>query len=100
MPALINTLDDPVPRVQSHCCAALTNFFEGLNDEIAPVYVKPIMAKLSILITNGISIIKENGITALASLAEACKEKFNPYYEDCLKFVEPFLVGFNEPCYK
>jgi hypothetical protein len=58
------------------------------------------MPKLCELISTGISIIKENAVTALASLAEAAKEKFIPYYDECLQFVLNFLLGFNEPCYK
>lgn len=35
LPALIAMLDDSVPRVQAHTCAALTNFLEGTSKEIA-----------------------------------------------------------------
>ena len=80
LPAIIAMLDDPVPRVQAHACAALTNFLEGTPDNIAHLYIQPTMGKLCNLITNGISIIKENAVTALASLAEACKEHFDPYF--------------------
>jgi len=31
MMMLISLLSDPVPRVVSHACAALTNFVEGMN---------------------------------------------------------------------
>lgn len=34
-PALIKQMSDPIPRVQSHTLAALTNFLEGANEEIA-----------------------------------------------------------------
>jgi hypothetical protein len=44
------------------------------------------------LISTGISIIKENAVTALASLAEASKEDFEPYFEECIKFLCQFLV--------
>lgn len=39
LPALIQMLDDPVPRVQAHACAALTNFLEGTPEEIAAQYI-------------------------------------------------------------
>ena len=42
------------------------------------------MGKLCNLINTGISIIKENAVTALASLAESAKEHFEPYFEECL----------------
>ena len=74
-------LSDPVPRVQAHTCAALTNFFEGTSEEIACQYIEAALPKLSALIQTGISIIKENAVTALASLAEASKNKFDPYFD-------------------
>lgn len=39
-------------------------------------------------------------MTALASLAEAAKANFVPYYEQCLSFLVQYLAGFNEPVYK
>ena len=58
------------------------------------------MPKLCALIQNGISIIKENAVTALASLAEAAKKNFSVYFDQCLGFLCGYLTGFNEPCYK
>jgi importin-5 len=52
------------------------------------------------LIQNGISIIKENAVTALASLAEAAKENFIPYFDQCLSFLCQYLGGANESVYK
>ena len=100
LPALVTMLKDPVPRVQAHACAALTNFLEGTSEEVAQHYIAQSLPLLSDLITNGISIIKENAVTALASFAEATKEKFQPYFNDCLQFLCGFLVQFNEPVYK
>ena len=39
MPALITALDDEVPRVQSHACAAITNFAENAQKEILLPYL-------------------------------------------------------------
>ena len=39
LPAVAQMLEDPVPRVQAHACAALTNFFEGTSEEIIVNYV-------------------------------------------------------------
>ena len=91
LPATILMLSDPVPRVQAHACAALTNFFEGTSDSIAANYIQATMPKLSELIQNGISIIKENAVTALASLAEAAKAHFEPFYDQCIQFLCNYL---------
>jgi len=37
--------------------------------------------KLYLLIQNGISLIKENAVTALGSLGEAAKYYFEPYFD-------------------
>jgi importin-5 len=100
LPALIAMLDDSVPRVQAHACAAMTNFLEGTSEPIAAQYIQSMMGKLCSLIESGISIIKENAVTALASLAEASKSHFEPYFEECLRFLLGFLARFNEPVYK
>ena len=100
LPALIQMLSDPVPRVQAHACAALTNFFEGTPENVAANYIQACMPKLCQLIQVGISIIKENAVTALASLAEAAKQHFAPFFTDCLQFLCGYLSQFNEPCYK
>ena len=100
LPAIITLLSDPVPRVQAHACAALTNFFEGTSEEIAVNYIQATLPKLSHLIQTGISIIKENAVTALASLAEASKSNFDPFFEDSLRFLIGYLGQFNEPHYK
>ncbi len=57
---------------------------------------------MQMLITNGISCIKENGVTAMASLAEACKEKFQPYFGTCMDFLGQFLSDqkYLQPVYK
>ena len=39
LPALTQILDDPIPRVQAHACAALTNFFEGSDENMIVNYV-------------------------------------------------------------
>ena len=46
LPALTLMLDDPIPRVQAHACAAMTNFFEGTSEEIIVNYIAAIMPKL------------------------------------------------------
>lgn len=84
LPALIQMLDDQVPRVQAHTCACLTNFLEGTSEEIAAQYIEPLLAKLTNLMQTGISLVKENAVTALGSLAEAAKTNFDPYFPQTL----------------
>jgi hypothetical protein len=73
---------------------------EGTSEGIVQDYTPSILPKLSLLIKDGISIIKENAVTSLASLAEAGKENFSPYYAECVTYLLSILGGYNEPCYK
>jgi len=87
LPAIIGCLDDAIPRVQSHACAALTNFMEGANEEIVLPHMENVSQKLCLLIQNGSSLVKENASTALASTVEQAKEHFIPYFKQTLSFL-------------
>jgi hypothetical protein len=50
MPALLEALDDEVPRVQAHACAAITNFFEHASAEIVRPHTETVCNKLCALI--------------------------------------------------
>jgi len=52
------------------------------------------------LIKNGISIVKENASTALATLVEKVGEKFLPYFTETLQFLTGFLTEFSAPEYQ
>ena len=100
LPVLINCLDDQVPRVASHACAALTNFMEGANKEIVLPHLQVLAQKLVLLIRNGISLVKENAATALASTVEQAKEAFVPYFQETLQLLIGVLSEFHQKEYK
>ncbi len=86
--------------MQAHACSALTNFLEGVDPEVAAGIMDTVMSKLEALITNGISIVKESGITTYATLGESAKDKFVGYYGRFITFIFQFLVSNYEPCYR
>lgn len=100
LPAIIACLDDSVPRVASHACAALTNFAEGADAEILLPYQQGLAQKLLLLIKNNISICKENAATALASVVEMTKEAFVPYFKETLQMLIQILGEFHTSEYK
>lgn len=73
---------------------------EGANEEIVLPYLQVISQKLCMLIQNGISLVKENAATALASTVEQAKEAFQPYFKETLYFLIGFLNQFYQPEYK
>lgn len=100
LPAILQMLEDSVPRVQAHACAALTNFLEAAPKEVSSNYIEPVLPKLFQLIETSISVIKENAVTAIASIAETSEEKFVPYFDNTLKFLFQMLNALSEPVYR
>lgn len=82
IPVLINGVDDQVPRVVSHACAALTNFMENYKTPMEQNDIAAVTTKLMVLVQNGISLVKENAVTALATIVETAKEAFIPFFKE------------------
>lgn len=100
LPALIATLDDPVPRVSAHCCSAITNFMDGAEEELVLPFLPQLSAKLAHHMTNGISIQKENSVTAFATTVVVLKEKFDQHYDETLNLLLSCLETNPQPEYK
>lgn len=89
---LVEKLTDPVVRVQAHAAAAISNFFENVKEDIGIIYVEHILPILIEMIRNGSSIVKENAVAALSSLAESCKINFAPYYQQTMELLVGILT--------
>ena len=73
LPAMVSLLEDPVPRVSAHCCSAITNFMDGASEELVLPHLETLSAKLGVLMKDGISIQKENSVTAFATTVVVIK---------------------------
>jgi len=100
LPVLIETLNDPVPRVSAHCCSAITNFMDGASEELIEPHISAISPILANLMKTGISIQKENSVTAFASTAVVIKTKFDPHFGEALDLLLSCLNENQQPCYK
>ena len=89
---LITWLSDRYPRLQAHAWASLTNFLEGATDDLIENHIKELCVKLLYVIENGNTMWKENGITWLATVAEAAETKFGDYYCDVIKSISKYLT--------
>lgn len=98
--SLINTLFDSVPRVVSHACAAITNFVEGMETEVLSLYLTRIFEKCLQLAQTGISVVKENSVSAIAATAETAGEAFKPYYDGIAPVLFTMLSTHNDKHYR
>ena len=100
LPVVIACLDDSVARVQSHACASLTNFIENATSEMMIPFMQTLSEKFCVLLQSGISMVKENAATALATLVEKVGEAFIPYFTDSLQFLINILSSHVSAEYK
>ena len=100
LPALIECLNDSVPRVSAHCCSAITNFMDGASEELIEPCISQISPILANLMKVGISIQKENSVTAFASTAVVIKTNFDPHFGEALDLLLSCLNENSQPAYK
>ncbi|CAL8094141.1 unnamed protein product [Calicophoron daubneyi] len=89
LPALVQTLDDTVPRVQANAGAALVNFCEKVPQHILVNYLDGLVSKLEQIMNSKFHEMVERGrklvlmqiVTTVASVADAAEKKFSPYYD-------------------
>ncbi|CAG9316104.1 unnamed protein product [Blepharisma stoltei] len=100
-PMLMKGLSDPVPRVVSHCLAAITNFFEGAGETLANQYIGQLMPKLiEFLTTPQHSIVIEHACTTIASAATVCKDFFKENFVSVVSYLISLLDKYQKDCYK
>ena len=92
---MVAAIDDSVPRVQSHACAALTNFLEHVSTDIAMEVSPILLPKLIKIIREGISLSKENAMTCISSIAESAKQQFALYYNELIPFLFACVQQFS-----
>jgi len=94
LPPMIAGIEDTVPRVSSHACAALTNFLEHVKQETAANLEPTLLPKLLKAIQDGISIVKENAMSCISSIAESAAEDYEKYYDEITPFLFKCLEHF------
>ncbi|GFG38740.1 hypothetical protein Cfor_07043, partial [Coptotermes formosanus] len=104
VPGLLMVLDDnTVPRVQAHAGAALVNFSEACPKNILTQYLDAIMSKLeSVLCTKfeelvekGTTLVLEQVVTTIASVADTSEEQFVAYYDGMMPALKYIIQNAN-----
>jgi hypothetical protein len=73
---------------------------DGATEELIEPHIGTISPILANLMKTGISIQKENSVTAFASTAVVIKEKFNPHFGEAVDLLLSCLNENPQPCYK
>jgi len=73
---------------------------DGASEELVLPYMTQISQKLGVHMRNGISIQKENSVTAFASSAVAIKENFDPHFGETVDLLLQCLHENPQPEYR
>lgn len=97
---LLRGLKDPVPRVQAHAAMALINFCTACNEhELFEACVQPYMNQMISgifdCLQNSTTIVQENVISALSSVAKCAGENFAPYYSFAMPILKSALENIS-----
>lgn len=87
IPLLLNLLNDSVPRIVGHCLAALTNVLENCSTEAVKPHITNILEPCLGFLVSGISLIKENALTSISTIAKVSSRAFIPYWQKTAEIV-------------
>ena len=100
LPACIEMFSDQVPRVIAHNLAGLTNFLDGCEKGSVTSYIAQILDPCLTFLSHSISLVKENAMSVIATLAEASQKEFIPYWEKTAEIVFSILKNTTDPTYR
>ncbi|KAI5361577.1 putative importin-beta domain, armadillo-like helical, TOG domain, importin beta family [Septoria linicola] len=84
LPALIETLGAPEPRVQSHAAAALVNFCEEAEKEILEPYLDRLLTNLMQLLRSEKRFVQEQALSTIATVADSAESTFGKWYPELM----------------
>lgn len=93
LPILIEIIDNATSvAVYKYACVALDGLIEFLGHDSIDDYIAPLMNKLiQMLQQANTSTLKAAIVSAIGSTAYAAGKKFVPYFNDSIKYLEPFI---------
>lgn len=80
VPAIINAMDDTIPKVQAHAATAIVNFVEPCQNEFIGPYLDSLLSKLIVLLKAGKHFVQEQALSAISAVASASEGLFAEYY--------------------
>lgn len=105
MPAALDLLMDPSPKVRKTGCYAIDQFVEQLEDDRVVPYMEPLMSRLLTILSSSQQPgggtdheIVDMALSAIASAAASANEDFTPYASHVLPILRQFMnVTMVEP---
>jgi hypothetical protein len=92
MPALLNAMDDQVPKVQSHAATAIVNFVEDCENTYIQPYLDAVLSKLLHLLRGGRRFVQEQSLSAISAVADCSEQLFLKYYDHIMPYLKEILV--------
>ena len=93
LPLLMAGLDEEVPRLRGHCLAAIINFMDQMDRELAIEFCPKLIPKVIPFIgLKNRSYIIENALSVLSSSAGSAQDHFTEYYDQLM----PKLISILE----
>ncbi|KAJ1512432.1 hypothetical protein HMI54_010601 [Coelomomyces lativittatus] len=87
IPALMQCMEDPHPRVHAHGAAALINVCDHIDQSDIATYLEPMLLRLSRLAQSPLRYVQEQALTTLATVADAAHNLFIPYYPSVMPWL-------------
>lgn len=98
LPLLIDIIDSATSvAIYKHACIALDGLIEFLSNDSIDNYIEPLMNKLIHMLQQAnTSTLKAAIVSAIGSTAYAAGKKFIPFFNDSIKFLEPFVANASQ----
>ncbi|XP_034684095.1 importin-5-like [Vitis riparia] len=85
-------LDFQNPRIQAHAASAISCFSQSCTSSILKHHLDVIVSMLLKLLQKGSQSLKEEALTALASLASSSQEHFQEYYVAVMPYIKVMFM--------
>lgn len=97
LPCLLQVITNPSEHdmVKEKCCSALDVFCQHLDSDIGR-YIALIVPALIQAVNDPLTHVSESAISAIKAVAQAAKELFEPYLNQCMQVVGAFMMKTDE----
>lgn len=93
MPCILRCLSDfSIPRIQSHTAAALINYIDQCDVQILELYMEPLLGCLFSMLQDGSQHVREQAVTAVATIADCSRELFLRFYATFMPVLKTILI--------